>query len=440
MFQAGRRRTRLLAVLALACVCLAGGTRCGGSGGLPDVEAITLPGFLIGVSQGGAASIPIATDLGVRWMRTQVTWRQVEPTLADATLTVADVDANPQLVSDYIANGDWAWSDAMLAQMLAAGLSPLVIVGHGYTTTLPTIGGDRATPDRIGREQYLGHIYLLARATVERYDGDGVDDAPGGQVVKFWQLENELNQAFFTAVWGWREPSYQAALGSAWEDWGFVTELLETLSRAVRMEDPDAWTTVNFHSDVPGSFNSLFNLPSWQASIGEWLYLVDIVGFDAYPNYYRAEPVDGQVVGERIAEAVAAARGKPVVIIETGYPSGPAERGYSEASQALYIQESYETAVAAGAQGYFLFGTKTGESHGVEITAFDLAEIEKLATWFDEGRVLDLLAYANDNAAYIENHLVDVLQSVEPYWGLVRQDGSHKAGWDVFAAIAASVP
>jgi hypothetical protein len=32
-----------------------------------------------------------------------------------------------------------------------------------------------------------------------------------------------------------------------------------------------------------------------------------------------------------------------------------------------------------------------------------------------------------------------VLQTVEPYWGLVRSDGTHKAGWDLFQAIAAGL-
>ena len=52
---------------------------------------------------------------------------------------------------------------------------------------------------------------------------------------------------------------------------------------------------------------------------------------------------------------------------------------------------------------------------------------------------VELLAFALANAQYLEEHFADVLQTVEPYWGLVRPDGSRKAGWDVFRSIAGEI-
>jgi len=402
----------------------------------PPDDPVEIPEFILGTSQGGTASIPLAAELGAGWMRTQVTWRSVEPVVINRGITVADVDNNPGLIADYIQEQSWTGPDALIGQIIAAGLEPLVIVGHGYASTLPEFDGATLTPDRIGRENYLGQIYLLSRAVVERYNGDGELDAPGGQVVRFWQLENELNQAFLTALWGWREPSFLDALGCAWRDWTFVTQLLETLSAAVRAEDPDAWTTVNFHTDVPAEINQGFLLPSWENAIREWVSYVDIIGLDAYPNYYLPDPVRGEELQQRVATASEMGCGKPVVVVETGYPTGPAERGYTEAGQAEFIQEAFDASVAGGAQGFFLFGVKTGEAHGTEITPEDLANIEYLGELYDQGDFAGLLAFALANAEYLEDHFADVLQTVEPYWGLVRTDGTHKAGWDVFQAIA----
>lgn len=402
----------------------------------PPVEPVDLPEFILGTSQGGSNVIPLLSELGVKWMRGTVTWRSVEPEIEFAELTVEQVDAQPEMIAEYIQSHNWSASDALLAAMKAGGLEPMMIVGHGYTGTLPYFGGERLTPDRIGRENYLGHIYLFARAAVERYNGDGEMDAPGGQVVKFWQLENELNQAFFTALWGWRTPSFLDALGSAWRSWDFVTQLLETLSRAVEVEDPEALTTVNFHTDVPEEINSGFLLPSWQKSIRQWVDLVDVIGIDAYPNYYSPEPVKGEVLGELVAEASEMGCGKPVVVVETGYPTGPSERGYTEQGQATYIQEAFQASVAAGAKGFFLFGVKTGEAHGTVITPEDVANLEYLAELFDQGDFFALLTFALQNVEYLEDHFSEVLQTVEPYWGLVRSDGTHKPAWDVFQSIA----
>jgi hypothetical protein len=397
---------------------------------------VDIPQFILGTSQGESTTVTLSAELGMRWHRGKVRWSSVEPVITQRELTMEEVDSNPSMIVDYIQSHNWSTSDSVLTDMKAQGLEPLMIVGHGYTGTLPDFEGQTLTPNRIGQGNYLGHIYLFTRAAVERYNGDGEHDAPGGLVVKFWQLENELNQAYLTALWGWRTPSFLDALDCAWKDWEFVTRLLRTLSTAVRTEDPEAWTTVNFHTDIPGEINEGFLIPSWQDSIRQWVDLIDIIGVDAYPNYYQSQPVRGEVLATRVATASEMGCGKPVMVIETGYPTGPSERGYTEAGQAEYIQEAYQASVNAGARGFFLFGVKTGEAHGVVITPEDLANLEYLGQLFEAGAFAELLDFTLANIDYLQNHFVDVLQSVEPYWGLVRSDGTHKLGWDVLQGIA----
>jgi hypothetical protein len=305
---------------------------------------------------------------------------------------------------------------------------------------LPLYRGAPASPDAIGRELYLGHLYLHVRAVVERYDGDGYLDAPGIAPVRRWQLENELNEAFLTALWGWRQPSFEAAPGSAWQDWDFLTRLLDTLVDAVKSSDPGAVTAVNFHTDVSDSLSTALGKKTWRQAIAAWSGKIDIVGVDVYPNYYRAQPVRGNVVGERVSEALRLGGGKPVMVLEAGYPSGPSVEGFDEASQDAFIRAAYASAVSAGARGYFHFGSVTRESHDALVTPLDLANLELVAAAYDGQDASALIAFYLTQTAYIKGHFVKVLQAVEGYWGLVRADGSRKPAWGTVQELARRQP
>jgi hypothetical protein len=425
--------TRLVAN-GIRGLALAGGFLLGASSGASSSD------FVFGLSQVDAGALPLTAQLGVRWVRPAINWGEVEPTLASPGLTVAQVKANPGLVEDYSRSARWSGPDALLGSMTSAGIQGFVIVGHGYAWRLPLFRGVPASPDAIGREQYLGHLYLHVRAAVERYDGDGYLDAPGIAPVRRWQLENELNEAFLTALWGWRQPSFEAATGSAWQDWDFLTRLLDTLVDAVKSSDQGALTAVNFHTDVSDALSASLGKKTWRQAIEAWSSKVDIVGVDVYPNYYRAQPVRGAVVGERVSEAQRLAGGKPVMVLETGYPSGPSAAGFDEAAQDAFIRAAYASAVAAGARGYFHFGSVTRESHEVEITAVDLANLEMVAAAYDGQDASALVGFYLTQTAYIKEHFVKVLQAVEGYWGLVRADGSRKPAWATVQELARQQP
>ncbi|MCA9771022.1 MAG: hypothetical protein KC466_01355 [Myxococcales bacterium] len=407
----------------------------------PAFAPAHVDGFVWGVSQGPTSLSPLAADLGFEWKRLTMGWRTLEPVVTQQNLTRADVDADPSLIDDFLATANWAPYDAAIADITAAGMQPIAIIGHGYASTLPDFNGERLNPDTLGKENYIGHQYLITRAAVARYNGDGDRDAPGGQVIKFWQLENELNQAMLTTLFTWREPIGLDGLTSAWADWQFLTDLLTALGDAVKTEDPDAVTTMNFHTDVHPNINALLNTPSWQASIIDWRELVDVVSFDAYPNYYKAAPTLGSVVGERTTEIKAlACPGQQVMIMETGYPTGPAIRDFDEAGQAAFIQDAVDTSVAAGAEGFLLFGLKTAETHSVEITQEDLDNLVFLGNAYDQGDAAGLLNFALQNLEYLQGHFNEVLQSVEGYWGLVHADDTPKTAYATVQAISASLP
>ncbi len=398
-------------------------------------EPEVLP-FILGVSNcgSGTGDVPYVAELGVRYHRPHIFWREVEPEILVKDLRVEDVDADPQMVHDYIDTMNWERPDQLIAAIIDAGMTPFINVGLGFTFFLPTFEGQEANPDWIGKENYIGHLYLHIRAVVERYNGDGDHDAPGGLVVKHWQVEGELNQAFLTALFGWRTPSFAGALGCAWKDWDFLTDIISNAARAVKVEDPEALTTTSIHSDIHPNMNHLFRIPTWREAIAEWRDHLDIIGIDLYPNYYIADPPRGDWVGERVREAIELGCGKPVVVMETNYPSGPDLLGYTEEKQADYVQAGLQSAIDNQASGYFHFGIKGPDHHSVEISDEDMENLLLLGTLFEEGAVLEMLRFALTHMEYMEDHFIHVLQAVEHYWGIVRPDGTHKPAWDVIRA------
>jgi hypothetical protein len=197
---------------------------------------------------------------------------------------------------------------------------------------------------------------------------------------------------------------------------------------------------MNFHTDVNPALNAGFSLPGWFESIVRWRDQMDVVSIDSYPNYYRASPPDGNRVGLAARTAVGYACGRPVVVMETGYPSGPAEADYDEAKQAQFVRDAFDSSVAAGVRGFLLFGARTSETHDVEITPYDLEQIAYLAGFLESGDATALLGYAIANLDYVQNHLAGVVQAVEGYWGLYRADGSEKAALPVMRDIGAALP
>ena len=76
----------------------------------------------------------------------------------------------------------------------------------------------------------------------------------------------------------------------------------------------------------------------------------------------------GSVVGERAAQVATLSCGMPVMVMETGYPSAPAEAGFDEAKQAAFLRDAFDSSVAAGVRGFFVFGARTSETHTATIT------------------------------------------------------------------------
>ncbi len=303
-------------------------------------------------------------EVGARWYRPGIPLRAIQN----------EINPCAEEIESIIEKGNWRVFETVLTTLKKEGISLIAGIGIGYTNALPLISeegcmkekaGTHISPDLMGREKYIEMNYLFAKSAVRRFK----------EIVKIWQIENELNVACETVIWGWRE-------GSLWCDWEFLDSLMDALYRAVKEEDPDALITHNFHTDL-----------HWRDDVRRWYHYIDIIGLDAYPNYLNGKRTYGKEVGKRVGIAKGSFPEKPVIVLETGYPTAPAERNFSEEGQTRYIRDAINSTFENGGSGFLYFTFITSEKEEIK-----------------------------------------GLQAVEPFWGLIRRDGT-KPSWYVIKEL-----
>ncbi len=278
----------------------------------------------------------------------------------------------------------WSAVDGIILPIKAEGIFTLPLLGDA--TTAPFFHVDetlklRMAPEPEGWEEvrcaegvchgyhgvgvdaYLGQIALHGAGAARRYRG----------IVPLWNTENELNWTpVHVLVAGWR-------MGRAWFDLDFLGRLLQTLHEAVHQ---GAW------QDAQTTMNLNIHDPFWLTRMKEWEPFMDVVGLGAYPNYLFSRPVLSPLLLEAVEQA-ADNTDRPLMVLETGFPSGPLERGYDEALQLAYLEQTVHGTQEKGACGY--------------------------------------LWYRLDDP--IETPPPGGLQAVEAYWGLVDRSGERKASF-----------
>jgi len=239
----------------------------------------------------------------------------------------------------------------------------------GVRMFVSTISANRAYGVEHGRLPGDTAAYLrFIRQAVERYDGDGVDDAPGSPVVDVWQVENEPD--IF-----WRDSPQSYAL------------LLAQSGRVIREANPRARVAIagvgtpegfggrrDFYSPVFAELDRLRG--------GSQDRYFDIFDFHWYPfSYcydYMIEPPEPLPGGRRInftdyVRDIRLRLGQhgyadaPIFVTETAqydgtplpsrsFPPGPERRPlpfHSELSQAAFLVKMYVSSLAAGIDKVF---------------------------------------------------------------------------------------
>ncbi len=252
----------------------------------------------------GRASLALAealADARIDFVRCWFPWNYFEPSPVHESLL------DPLLDTSY---SQWPM-DVLVDTLAEKGIAVVPVVACGYQRMLP----HGLEPDR-NTSLYLKRATIHARLLVRHHKDQ----------IKCWQIENEPNWWAKHEAGGWRS-------GLSWvEDHGFKLELLRELNNAVHAEDPRASTIIKLEADAkvlaPGPFSSY----------------CDILGLDFYPNYKAAHPVNPGVT--KLADQVGKALQKPLLISETGYPSGPGFLGYSPERQAKYVENASREAHA----------------------------------------------------------------------------------------------
>ncbi len=410
---------------------------------LPSVEGVLAPEVVdpgpmeYGLSQASGPVAALATELGVGWVRQTFGWRFLDEVVEGEPLDIEQAMSD-EMLETYSRARDFSSLDATIERFRAAELEIMVGVGSGWRRALPRLeSGGVAGPTEIGPDNYIAHQVLVTRAIVERFDGDGYLDAPGSPIIRYWQVENELNEALTTAIGGSRSPTGVDAVGSDWASGAFIDRLLFALIEAVREAFPEAQIGTNLHASVHPNINRTLGVTNWQQTLRRWRARLDWVGLDLYPNYLISEPTFGSRVGDAVLEARSLSAGFPVFVIETGYSSGPDETGFSESLQEEYLRDAAQSAQTAGARAFFWYGTRTSEAHDVEISERDVAAIRALGEANDRGDAGELLALIAEDREYYEGHLLRVVDATARYAGLLRADGTPKPAHATLRELAA---
>jgi hypothetical protein len=259
-------------------------------------------------------------------VRTAIDWRKVEP---------------QNVTPDRF---DWSHPDRAVGAVRDACLH--LIATHGDDPAWAATGTD-APLEAFGiaeLAEYLG-------ALVERYDGDGIQDAPGSPIVRYWEIYNEPDGIF---------PVYPERWGDAGAEYA---QMLAVVYPAIKAANPQAQVLLGgiahdwFQGEIsPFSFDFLDDV----LAAGGGAYF-DIMNFHTYPPFATNWATRGPGLYEKTqymrAKLARYGLGKPIFITETAQHSNSGIRGLegSDEIQMRHIAQLYTQALAAGVEALVWF-------------------------------------------------------------------------------------
>lgn len=347
--------------------------------------SLTTP--ILGVQIYGSSTphVPDMLDAGTSWVRTMISWSSVQPTPdtfnwggTDATITAAALENQLHLIVTITSAPSWAAEYPN---------------GPIYEDQL---------------DAFAEFVYRL----VERYNGNGVNDAPGSPVVTYWEFYNEPdanngNEVPHHAYWGNYGDKY--------------AEMLSVVYPAVKAANPHAKVVFggiayDWFVDQGGQFVREFLDDVLDAGGGDYF---DIMNFHSYPafSHYWANQGPGlyekaQHIREKLQE-----RGldKPLINTEAGWHSDIDDPHHPSTPeiQARYVTQLIAQSMAADLDimiwwmlydpGSFYpnYGlvTREGErkpafyAFQTAAAQFNTAHFERLLTVEEMGGATDMQAY-----------------------------------------------
>ncbi len=221
-------------------------------------------------------------ESNVGWVRVEVTWYRAEPE-----------NTTPE-------NYDWSQTDEEMAVAMHTNIN---VLGTFVHAPLWAAG----SPDGPFRPGMQDEFVEFVSAVVERYDGDGVDDAPCAPVINYWELYNEPDDRH---DWGYAPDQYAAMLEAVYPEVKAANPNAQVVFGGVaqdRFEDQDGVFVRNWVQDVlaagGGPYFDVMNIHNYPGYWPEWdVHFPGTVGKVATFNQILAD----------------AGFTKPMMITETG--------------------------------------------------------------------------------------------------------------------------
>ncbi len=285
--------------------------------------------------------LPMGPAIGMRWTREEVVW--------------VNIETSPDTF-------DFSHYDLLFADIANAGYG---IIGMLLTT-----------PAWARRAACAGSYWCppanawdygdFVQHTVERYDGDGYNDAPGSPRVAYWEIWNEPNFPQTWGPYGMSEAARQAAYG----------DLLHAGYASVKAADPTAQVIVGsvYVFDGADYQHPVYDGLAWLGQVQYYHHPdlcsdFDILGIhphmpDASPDNWDQDHYPISMMG-RLDNALkwdteplhACAQEKPVFVTEVAWSTCTGCGGWSktQAQQANYLLRTYALAAARGIRHVSVF-------------------------------------------------------------------------------------
>ena len=244
---------------------------------------------------------------GMRWVRVNWTWKDMQP--EPGAFDFSQFDLVAQLAAEH---------DIQLLAILlavpawASNAPPDLIAERGSLSPV-----DKYRPREI--EDWLHYV----RQSVERYDGDGFDDAPGSPRIAYWEVWNEPNLR-----WAWPpEPNADEYL-----------ELLQATAGAIRATDPTAQVVLG---GISGS-----GVNAEGSGYLQRLYAAGAADyFDVVSIHHYLHPVQGDI--ERLQRGLDSTRQVMDAYGDTDVPLWLTEIGWSDAPDAWGLPTATQEDIAS---------------------------------------------------------------------------------------------
>jgi len=286
------------------------------------------------------------TNMGVRSIRyggiQGVDWNQIEYRMG------------PNYPEEF---QGWGNTDKWYKDTYDAGIEMSVII---TTNENPTLSETR-----------LNEYAEFVRQAVERYDGDGIDDAPGSPIVTYWEIDNEPDIL----------PQYEAFF--FWKgDMDLVDDyalMLKTAYKAVKSANPNAkvaigalGTRIEYHRAVLEELEKLKDSQTDQFfDVFNFHVYGDLrsYGRDAYVQEGAPDSITMTMVNELLAEY--GYSGIETIVTESGTQTGNGT-GQTQSDQAISLLKRYVYLISEGLDRLYWFNLLNviGEPTDIDIDGF----------------------------------------------------------------------